>query len=287
MVFSIFGNLTQIFSIIFKKMKYIYLLFLAFSFLFLSCDKDGILKDYSKPYPTVTTNKVVQLGGDTVLLTGTITSKGGPELYACGFYFSTKTSPALTDNQIILEPVDGEFSIKVVGLSSDSTYYVGTYALNELGISKGTIVSFNVGEPVPSIAPCTVNADVITYFGDDYSNPSTTFNLNGFNGVSELKASFSSSQGPRITMYFNTSEFKNGTFTTTTYSSLSTYYNRVSITIDPYSPFGYGSGSSYSVASNATVYCNKLSDGTLQFSFCDLEYQFNNKTYTLSGMLTY
>ena len=100
--------------------------------------------DISKP--TVSTEAVTGISQNKATLNGKINSNGGGTISKYGFVYSRFTnSPSLNDGYTVelqsLNPT-GVFSATISSLSVGVTYYVRAFAINELGITYGSVKSF-------------------------------------------------------------------------------------------------------------------------------------------------
>ena len=92
--------------------------------------------------PSVTTNIVSNITGNSALCGGNITSDGGASVTARGVCWSTSQNPTISDNKTIDGNGIGNFTSNITGLLGSTTYYVRAYATNSRGTSYGTQYSF-------------------------------------------------------------------------------------------------------------------------------------------------
>lgn len=86
---------------------------------------------------------------------GDVSSDGGSSVSQRGIVWSTNPNPTLLDNNINCGSGIGPFSCNLIGLASNSTYYVRSYAINSLGTIYSNEVYFNTTSG-PSYPPGTV-----------------------------------------------------------------------------------------------------------------------------------
>ena len=95
---------------------------------------------------------------------GYVNSDGGSSVSQRGVVWSTNPNPTLMDNYINCGSGIGPFSCNLIGLASNSTYYVRSYAINSSGTIYSNEVYFNTTSG-PSYPPgtvfCTSNATAI------------------------------------------------------------------------------------------------------------------------------
>jgi uncharacterized protein (TIGR02145 family) len=87
----------------------------------------------------VVTNEILNVGTDSALLNGEFLSGGGIET-TWGLCYNTSGNPTREENSI--EVLDTIFSKKINGLQKLTTYYVRSWATNELGTSYGEEFEF-------------------------------------------------------------------------------------------------------------------------------------------------
>lgn len=89
--------------------------------------------------PTVNTESVVSTSSTSALVYGDILDLGDPYLIQHGICWNTSGNPDLNDNiteEGNLETI-GEFTSSMNNLSEDTTYYIRTYASNQMGTEFG------------------------------------------------------------------------------------------------------------------------------------------------------
>lgn len=94
--------------------------------------------------PTVTTQSVSSIGNTTATGNGNVTGLGSSNPTQHGHVWSTSQNPTTSDNKTELgtKSSTGAFTSSLTGLSSNTTYYVRTYATNLITTVYGDQVSF-------------------------------------------------------------------------------------------------------------------------------------------------
>jgi hypothetical protein len=92
--------------------------------------------------PSVTTSSVASITFSSATCGGTVTSDGGATVTSKGICFNTSGSPTLSDDYTIDGSGTGSFTSSLASLSAGTTYYVRAYAVNSIGVSYGTEISF-------------------------------------------------------------------------------------------------------------------------------------------------
>jgi uncharacterized protein (TIGR02145 family) len=101
----------------------------------------------------VTTSVVAEIGSVSAKGGGNISDDVGITVTARGIVWSSSGNPTLADNEGFTEDGAGagEFTSDITGLTTETTYYVRAYAINNLGTDYGEQVSFATifisGEP--------------------------------------------------------------------------------------------------------------------------------------------
>jgi hypothetical protein len=93
--------------------------------------------------PTVITNNVSGTSNNSTNAFGEITNNGGTAITNRGFCWSSSPNPDITDNTVLAGSGLGSFSSSILGLSSNSTYFLRAFATNSMGTAYGNEVTFN------------------------------------------------------------------------------------------------------------------------------------------------
>lgn len=96
--------------------------------------------------PTVTTNPVTNVVGNTATASGNVTSDGGSPVTERGICWSTSPNPTISNSHISCGTGTGYFTANMTGLELNTTYYVKAYATNSAGTKYGNMVSFTTQE---------------------------------------------------------------------------------------------------------------------------------------------
>ena len=92
--------------------------------------------------PTVSTAPVTNITTNSATSGGTVTDDGGAFVSARGVCWSTSQSPTLADPYTTDGTGTGSYVSQLIGLTSNTTYYVRAYATNSEGTSYGNQQSF-------------------------------------------------------------------------------------------------------------------------------------------------
>ena len=116
----------------------------------------GTIKTFSTREYTlaeVSTDKIKNVYINSCQVAGIVGYDGGKVVFDRGFCFSTHPNPTIQDNRVFSGKGEGPFDNFLNGLNENTTYYVKSYAINELGISYGdelSFTTFNFSPPIVS-----------------------------------------------------------------------------------------------------------------------------------------
>ena len=111
--------------------------------------------------PNVTTDSVTNITKNMASCFGTVSDEGGSIVTEHGFCWNTTGNPTLSDSFVVLGSDQNNFALNLIGLDSNTTYYVKAYATNSQGTSFGEEISFTTGFELQYGQPCT-NAPTLT-----------------------------------------------------------------------------------------------------------------------------
>ena len=141
-------------------MKYSFLRYLIFGFIFLyaCCEKESI-KGKTNKIP-VTTNQVTLITSDSALGGGSILDDGGDIINERGVCWSINKNPTVSDSKAASGIGKGAFSIMMKNLSPNTSYNVRAYSISEQGEVYGNEENFKTAIRIPSLV--TTNISNIT-----------------------------------------------------------------------------------------------------------------------------
>ncbi|MFV5692098.1 DUF1566 domain-containing protein [Flavobacterium sp. LT1R49] len=97
---------------------------------------------FNSPALLATLTTTVSSTYTSAILGGNITNDGGATVTERGVVYSLITNPTTSDTKVVIGSGTGAFSQAVSGLTSSTTYYVRSYAINSQGTSYGSELSF-------------------------------------------------------------------------------------------------------------------------------------------------
>lgn len=97
--------------------------------------------------PTVTTQAVSAIASTTATGNGNVTSDGGATVTERGVVVSTSPNPTTADSKFANGSGTGVFTASITGLNPATLYYVRAYAINSVGTSYGSEVTFTTNAP--------------------------------------------------------------------------------------------------------------------------------------------
>jgi formylglycine-generating enzyme required for sulfatase activity len=112
--------------------------------------------------PTVTTASITNITTSTATCGGNVTSDGGASVTARGVCWSTSANPTTTNSKTTNGSGTGSFTSSITGLNSNTTYHVRAYAINSVGTSYGSDVSFKTPASQPTVTTTAVSGITAT-----------------------------------------------------------------------------------------------------------------------------
>lgn len=243
----------------FNSRKLYSILILGFISLFtISCEKEK--SSESKSLPTITTNDVSDLTETTVTCGGHITSDGGSPIIARGVYWNTVSGVISEKNKTIDGKDTGMFESVITGLTTNTTYYITSYAKTANGIKYGNEVSIST-----FVIPCSpeknsINmvdfANPVNYFSLTYASfntQSNNYEIQGYTSKATVKISFD--KEPTTGKYPTSNDM----------FDVPVGYCRVETTF---------SGDYYGTANDKEVYVIKKGKNKYSVNFCGMPFGF-------------
>jgi len=92
--------------------------------------------------PSVTTAEVTDITQTTAICGGVVTDDGGATVTERGICWSMSPNPTTDDNHVSSGEGTGSYTVNMIGLVANTTYYVRAYATNSVGIAYGEELSF-------------------------------------------------------------------------------------------------------------------------------------------------
>jgi uncharacterized protein (TIGR02145 family) len=174
--------------------------------------------------PTVTTTAATSITGTTATAGGNVTSDGGTAVTARGIVWGTSENPTVDLTTKTTETgTTGTFTSSITGLTIGTKYYVRAYAINSVGTTYGTQVSFTTLN-VPTVT--TTVATIITLVSAKSGGNVTS---DGGSAITARGVVWSTNAGPTVSLTTKTSETgSTGTFSSslTGLNSNTTYFLR-------------------------------------------------------------
>lgn len=127
--------------------------------------------------PTVAaTTAATALTSTTATTGGNITDDGGSVLTERGICYGTTSLPTITANTKITDPAltTGTFVSNITGLTPNTLYYVRSYAINSIGTTYGTQISFTSLPVVTTTAVTNITPATATSGGNVTSTGTVT-----------------------------------------------------------------------------------------------------------------
>ena len=104
---------------------------------------------YETTLPTVNTTAVTDITQDAATSGGNVTATGVADVTERGICWSTNHNPTISGSHANNGMGTGSYTIRMTGLTANTTYFVRAYAINSVGTSYGNELSFTT-EQVPT-----------------------------------------------------------------------------------------------------------------------------------------
>ena len=175
--------------------------------------------------PTVVTSQVSNIGQTSALGGGNVTDDGGATVTERGICWSTSHNPTISNTHANSGTGMGAFSVEMSGLSPHTTYYVRAYAINGVGLTYGSEVSFTTTQDIS--AP-TVMTSQVTNIGQTTATGGGVVSSDGGAAVTERGVCWSTSHAPSVNGSHASSGFGTGSYSVQLTGLLpnTTYYVR-------------------------------------------------------------
>ncbi len=96
----------------------------------------------SSSVPTVTTNAITNITQSAAFCGGNVTNEGSTSVTARGVCWGTSPNPVLTPSHFTTEGTgSGTFTSEIMGINSNTTYYIRAYATNSGGTAYGNEIT--------------------------------------------------------------------------------------------------------------------------------------------------
>ncbi|GEM_PF-1885101 len=92
--------------------------------------------------PVCSTSSEVNLIYNAVNVSGDVTYDGGESITSRGIVYSANSAPTISDNVYYISGTTGTFTETIKNLTSGTTYYARTFAINSIGVGYGDIITF-------------------------------------------------------------------------------------------------------------------------------------------------
>ena len=112
--------------------------------------------------PVVVTTPVTNIGQNSAMGGGNVTSDGGSVVTERGICWSTNHNPTINDSHASNGTGMGAYSVEMTNLTPNTTYYVRAYAINSAGVSYGSELSFTTSQGISAPTVMTVQVQNIT-----------------------------------------------------------------------------------------------------------------------------
>lgn len=147
--------------------------------------------------PGVTTASVTNMGNATATGGGNVISDGGANVTERGICWSTSHNPTISGSHGSNGAGTGNYTVNMMGLTPNTTYYVKAYAINSQGTAYGEEVNFKTSQTPTYTVSASVNptnGGTVTGGGTYEQGQSCTVNATAATGYSFQKWTENGSQ---------------------------------------------------------------------------------------------
>jgi hypothetical protein len=134
--------------------------------------------------PIVTTASATNITQTTSTVGGNVSSDGGKTITSRGICYGLQSNPTITDSVKSSGLGLGSFSVGLAKLIVDTVYYYRAYAINDIGISYGTEMSFRTKKYISAVVSTDSVSQILNntakFSGSIIDNGGTQITSNGF-----------------------------------------------------------------------------------------------------------
>lgn len=238
--------------------------------------------------PTVVVVSINSITQSSAICRGNVTDDGGSSVVERGFCWNTTPSPTINNNHLSNEDGTGIYTIKLSGLSPNTTYYVKAYAINNAGVAYSDQQTFsthtNINLPTVTTDPVTNISKTSATCGGNVTN-------DGGGTITERGVCWSTHNNPSLDDYYTVDGGGTGSYNSslTGLSESTTYYVRAYATnstgtkygevISFTTPYDVPSGA-FSIGNHNSVY---FAQGNLQYKASTNTWRFADHQWDYIG----
>ena len=101
--------------------------------------------------PSISTTTVTKFTTNSAIVGSNVSSDSNIPVTGKGVYWGTSQNPGVTGKRLQMGSGTGSFSIDLVELNPNTTYYVCAYATNSIGTAYGEEISFTTSSPAVAL----------------------------------------------------------------------------------------------------------------------------------------
>lgn len=238
---------------------------------FTNCSKDDTNPVYSSA-PTLSTSAVTSITETSAISGGTISSDGGATVTAKGVVWSTSHNPTTADSKITSSSSTNVFIIPIIGLTSNTTYYVRAYGTNSAGTGYGAEQTFTTLNTSTTVVIPTLTTAAIGGISASAATGGGTISSDGGGAITARGVVWSIAANPTLANSKTTNGTGTGAFTSslTGLSASTTYHVRAYATNS--AGTAYGNDISFTTSASATT--------TVTISIAGFAFSPSGKTVT-------
>ena len=163
--------------------------------------------------PTLITTEASGITQTTVTSGGTISNDGGATVTERGIVYGTSTNPTTSNTKVTSGSGTGSFNVNITALTPNTTYYIRSYAINNIGTGYGNQQTFTTSFPSNTL-PVVISTNV-TGLTTIQATFNAEVNNQGGGTVTERGAVWNTSGNPTVNSNRIPSGSGTGVYTTT------------------------------------------------------------------------
>lgn len=156
--------------------------------------------------PTLTTNSISSITGNSAIGGGNIINNGGSLITTVGVCWSTNSNPTTSNNKTTNNYSNESFENRLTNLSALTKYYIRAYAINNAGTAYGNEITFTTSAIV---LPVITTSSITNILGNSASSGGVIIN-DGGGSISAKGVCWDTNPNPTINLSTKTTD-GNGT----------------------------------------------------------------------------
>ncbi len=153
--------------------------------------------------PTISTTAAFNVTSSSALSGGNITNNGGATITSSGICWSTSENPTISNSKSSDGTLTGVYASSMSGLVPGTTYYIRSYATNNIGTAYGNQVTLTISAVLPTIsttAASNVTSSSALSGGNITNNGGATISSSGVCWSTTTNPTIGNSKSSEVTL---------------------------------------------------------------------------------------